>query len=255
MMRARGFTLIEMMIAIFIALVIFTIGFATITATINARHEAEERIRSTENARMLFQMLEKDLGNAYPITPTSDITTIASSTSFTINIDNKPITNAPPGAPVALSIPNDHLEFFTRLDHRDLSSGGFVDTPDTYVFVRYFVNNLGHVCREIHTVDHPGDVSLFPFNAADDSHALFEFAYSMLVIPQPVERYNQEHDSGKSTPPCTTLTTHIQVKLFMLGSAGAATYGSHSGSMKIDSSPESKRVFMKTIAIPDVFRP
>lgn len=254
MMRARGFTLIEMMIAIFIALIIFTIGFTTISATISARHEAEERIRATENARMLFQMMEKDLANAYPILPAYDITTLATSTSFKIQIDNKPITNAPPGAPVALSIPNDHLEFFTRLDHRDLSGGGFVDTPDTYVFVRYFVNNLGHVCREIHTVDKPADAALFPFNAADDSHALFEFAYSMLIIPCQWNDTTKSMSVGTS-PPCTALTTHVQVKLFMLGSAGAATYGSHSGNMKVDSSPESKRVFMKTMAIPDVFRP
>jgi prepilin-type N-terminal cleavage/methylation domain-containing protein len=226
--RARGFTLIEMMIAIFIALIIFTIGFTAISSTIQARREAEARIHATENARLFFDMLQKDMATAYPVDST--------------NVNLPTMVVETPGQPITvnkqnMTVTNDRIEFFTHSDHRGLT--------DQYVFVRYFVNSLGHLCRQTNQAATP-DLAFVPFTQTDDASALFDQAFAILVSP------GQWQESSKTmavspAPPCTTTTTHLQVTLYMFGYNGAT--------LATDNQAQTKRVFNKSIPVPDVFRP
>jgi prepilin-type N-terminal cleavage/methylation domain-containing protein len=234
--QQKGFTLIELMIALFIALIIFTIGFMTISGAISARREAEARIRAAESARLMFQLLEKDMAGAYPQPGVADISTLVNETTgMPLLINHKNMNDT-----------NDRLEFFTRMDHRDLSDSNHTDSPDTYVFVRYFVNSFGHLCREVHTVDSPAQAeTLYPFDRTNDSYALCDQMYAMLIAPA------QWNDSTKSMVigpgyQCSASTTHVQVSLFMFGYSGA--------NATTDNSGQTKRVFQKTVAVADVFR-
>ena len=224
--RGRGFTLIEMMISIFIALIIFTIGFTAISSTIQARRESESRIRATENARFFFDLLQKDLANAYPL----------ENVTLGVNVDLPEIVQLSTG----MTVTNDRIEFFTHADHRDLT--------DQYVFVRYYVNSFGQLCRKASQGLTP-DAAFVPFTPAlltDDSSALFDQTYALLVST------GQWQESSKtmnlsSALPCPPTTTHLQVQLFFLGYNGTNPDKSNT--------PATKRVFMKTIPVPDIFRP
>jgi len=63
--RAAGFTVIELMIAAFIALIIFGIGLMLITGATNAHNQVRTRIRTNDKARMFFEQFERDLSGAY----------------------------------------------------------------------------------------------------------------------------------------------------------------------------------------------
>ena len=228
--RARGFTLIEMMISIFIALIIFTIGFTAISSTIQARRESEARIRATENARVFFDLLQRDLANAYPRGGTGVIVELP---DMVQELANQPMTVNKKN----ITVTNDRIEFFTHADHRGLT--------DQYVFVRYFVNSLGHLCRQTNQSD-TADTAYIPFDQNNDGSALFDQAFAILVSPA------QWQDATKTmavtpAPPCSTTTTHLQVTLYMFGYNGA--------NLATDNQGPTKRVFMKTIPVPDIFRP
>jgi len=55
-----------MLVAAFIALIIFAIGFTILNGATQARANAQKRIRATDGARMFFEMVERDLNDAYP---------------------------------------------------------------------------------------------------------------------------------------------------------------------------------------------
>ncbi len=222
---SRGFTLIEMMVAIFIGLIIFTVGFTAISSSIQARRESEARIHATENARLFFDMLQKDLASAYPID------------SVNVNLPN--MVTETPGQPmtvnkVPIAVTNDRIEFFMRADNRGLT--------DQYIFVRYYINNLGHLCRQ--TFQSP-TTAANPIDFSNDDSALFDQAFAILVSPC------QWQDTAKNmfvsaSPPCSPATTHLRVKLFLFGYNGA--------NLAVDNLAQTKRVFEKTIPVPDVFR-
>lgn len=227
----RGFTLIEMMIAIFIGLIIFTIGFTAISSTIQARRESEAKVRATENARLFFDLLQKDLASAYPIdSVNSNLPTMAVETpNQPIVVNNKPI-----------AVTNDRIEFFVRADHRG--------STDQFIFVRYFINNLGHLCRQTFqsTTTAADALTLAnPIDLNNDDSALFDQAFSILVSPC------QWQDTAKNmavgtAPPCSTSTTHLRVSLFLFGYTGV--------NLAVDNLAQTKRVFVKTLEVPDVFR-
>lgn len=62
----RGFTLVEMLVAVFIALIIFSIGFTLLSGATQARSDAQARIRATDAARIFFDNVERDLADAVP---------------------------------------------------------------------------------------------------------------------------------------------------------------------------------------------
>lgn len=63
---SQGFTLVEMLVAVFIAMIIFAIGFTLLNGATQARSDAQARIRATDAARIVFDMLERDIVDAYP---------------------------------------------------------------------------------------------------------------------------------------------------------------------------------------------
>src|SRR2546423_443922 len=62
----RGFTILEIVIASSIALFVFAVGYLAISTTVRTSDEQTKRIRDTENARLFFNMLERDLATAFP---------------------------------------------------------------------------------------------------------------------------------------------------------------------------------------------
>ncbi|MCY3019171.1 MAG: hypothetical protein NTW87_09115 [Planctomycetota bacterium] len=144
---ARGFSLLELAVASFIAMIIFTVGFIVITGTLRTRSESTARIRATENGRLFFQMLERDLAGAWP----------GPFNMFKGAADTNP--SVPP-APMVVrdtyvyrtpekvprDVPTDILQFYTRSDTRAPDG----TNPDRRVFVRYYVNTLEHtLCRQV----------------------------------------------------------------------------------------------------------
>ena len=63
--RSRGFTLVELLVAVFIAIIIFGIGFSILNGVMIAKKQTEARMRYSESARMFFEMFERDLSGAY----------------------------------------------------------------------------------------------------------------------------------------------------------------------------------------------
>ena len=63
---SRGFTIVELLVAMFIALIIFGIGFTILNGAVLARSDAQSRIQANDSARLFFEMLERDAADAYP---------------------------------------------------------------------------------------------------------------------------------------------------------------------------------------------
>jgi len=136
MTRSRhqpGFTLVEVLIACFIATLIFLVGFTAISSTVNARRDSSRRIRGTEAARMLFQALERDLASAYN-GPNGLTKSRATGCAF---------NTTPVSAQLVLTVdPSDALQFYTRAD--------LPTQTDNQLFVRYFHDPNGKaVCRRV----------------------------------------------------------------------------------------------------------
>jgi prepilin-type N-terminal cleavage/methylation domain-containing protein len=226
-----GFTLIEMIIAVFIALIIFMVGFSSISTTMAVRKDSEARIGATEDSRMFFQLLERDLAGAYPM-------------SF-LNLNNP--AGGPPqdsltqkinGKTVAIS-PSFRLEFYTRVDHRGVA--------DQLVFVRYYVNNNAHLCREVVDSIDPASIGsadtrhhypllttqIPPFTPAtdlkDDTDAVFDQTNSLIINPL---QWNA--DQKVYTACAWGQATHFQVELMMYDLKGFPP----------------KRSFIRTIELP-----
>jgi prepilin-type N-terminal cleavage/methylation domain-containing protein len=231
--RARGFTLIELMVAIFISTIVFLVGFAMIASAQRAQLSSSYNLRTAENARLFFDMLERDLAGAYPADYSLSGELNLSRVDFLIN------------HPSASGSDADTLCFFTKLDH--------TFSADAVTYVRYYVIKNAKfpersvLCRDVLPgYLHSGETTLnaptgvTPSSAA--SSALFDSVYSVQFV------YRQWIDSEKRFDPALTDTpdmapgtqqnaTHILVRL-----------------MFVD--PDSKglpRMFQKAIAIPPAF--
>lgn len=215
----RGFTLIEMMIAIFIGLIIFTIGFTAISSTMSVRKESEAKIRATANAQLLFNLMRKDLEGAYPINSAAvNLSTLSTESSYIVTYLGKPVSSI-----------TDRMELFITPDLRGKT--------DQYTFVRYFVNSYGHLCRQVVSGSDPVAI-IPPFDKDDDSAALFDGAFAMHV------NWSQFDDSAKSftpplpnfaPPPIAANATHLKVDLFLFG---------------LDAAPQNQRLFSAIVQIP-----
>jgi Tfp pilus assembly protein PilW len=132
----RGFTLLELTIAAGIATFVFTVGYYAVSTIIAANREATSRVRDTENARLFYNLLERDLATAYT-GPANDVDGYQGPAS--------PYSSNP--APIVvnedakgLAPPSDIIQFFCRSDDPKLSNGS--------LFVRYYVNSTDHtLCR------------------------------------------------------------------------------------------------------------
>jgi prepilin-type N-terminal cleavage/methylation domain-containing protein len=220
MKTSAGFTLIELSIAIFIALIIFTVGFSAISTTMAVRKDSEARIGASEDSRMFFQTLERDLNGAYPLylpgnPPTHLLDPSTPNWKPSDNLTQK--LNGKLYGPYA----SDRLEFYTRIDHRGVA--------DQLVFVRYFVNNNGHLCRQVvdsidpstltppstDTIHHNPAIltSYVPPEAnylTDDVDAVFDQASALII--NPLQWSADQKIYVTSTWP---LATHVQVELMM----------------------------------------
>jgi len=126
--RPSGFTILEMIIAATIALMIFGIGFYTITASQRVQADTTRSLRQSENARLFFDMIERDLQGAYP--------------GWFIATKDKLVENDSPDSPTDRY---DALRFFSRVDYVN-------SAPDGVFLVRYYVAPNDSTGRLLHQV-------------------------------------------------------------------------------------------------------
>lgn len=183
-LAGKGFTLIEVLVSAGIASVVLLVGFYAITTTITTSRETTQRIRDTENARLFFQMLERDLASATPgpgplrkgilTSPTF----VLADRSSTVLLTQRPSVT-----------PFDTLQFYCRSDEQATLS------EDSLLFVRYYTNfaaGVHSLCRAVRPytdINNPphADDTQNPYdmaNRADFSNALFSNVRNMTVIFQ-----------------------------------------------------------------------
>lgn len=71
----KGFTLLEVLVAIFITAIITTILYASLFQIIHTKEKVETELELLHEARMIFSRLSKDLRNTYPRGRVSGIAT------------------------------------------------------------------------------------------------------------------------------------------------------------------------------------
>lgn len=217
---ARGFTMIEFLISVFISAFVFLIGLSTITMTQRAQNTATVNLRIAENARMFFDTLERDLAGAYPAGyPSMRLDKPAS-----IRLVDTPL--------VPLDInKSDALQFFSKTDH--------ARTPDAVVLLRYYVarndaNDLKKikqdrtpVCREVlngYLIANGNDFN--PPDAIDpasgNSFALFDGVKKLKISYRRWVRESKQFEPALSSTldgdPATA--THLLVRLYMIDPDG-----------------------------------
>ena len=158
--RTRGFTLIEIIIATSIALFVFGVGYQAIASTVSSNNITSARIRDTENARLFFDMLQRDLSTAYPgPTYMSKIDGPLPQTGYTPSLTggNPIILNETASGGPTASVYSDILQFYCRTDH----PGAVTDPPEPILFVRYGYNRSDGV-RALCRLAVPYDPSTVP---------------------------------------------------------------------------------------------
>jgi len=224
--RHAGFTVLEMLIAASIALLVFGIGFVTINGTIRARSEAESQIRAAENARLFFQLLERDWAAAYP-GPTEPPGTYAKMIK-----GNTPMPGATNPATIAIedqvpdinafnTIGSDIIQFYT---HADMNPASTTANPDRLVFVRYYVNPVDHtLCRQVlddatHVpFEQNQSVAVKPY-ATSDGNAMFDDVRQLVILHRTWRPDTKDFDPALySTVDSSNYasSTHLVVKLIM----------------------------------------
>jgi type II secretory pathway component PulJ len=140
---ARGFTVLEIVVASSIALFVFAVGYLALHTATRTSDETTKRIRDTENARMLFNMLERDLATAFPgpgnLLKKRETLSQQSAYSHNANSDPSPLVlteTVNPSTPTS-----DVIQFYCRND--------VPGVRDEIVLVRYYVNRKDHtLCRK-----------------------------------------------------------------------------------------------------------
>jgi hypothetical protein len=262
-----GFSLVEMMIASLIAMVIFVIGFVIITGTIRTKNESSARIRATENARMFFQLLERDLAGAFPLqagVPPA-VEGIYLKDQLYDEYDITVGTNVSTGNPIKIDN-NNSLQFYTRIDGRGVTDG--------YSFVRYYINNQQQLCRQVIPFGDPDEIPTFepiedvlPLN----DFAMFDRVRSMYVTFHKWDEVDKDYFpklSSRDTLPRTdskgvlqpvSAATHFKVQLFLFDTLGTIQINDSGDVRIVDQDVEktdvdiSIRVMQKTLAIPSGF--
>ena len=156
---SSGFTIIEIVIASSIALFVFLVGYGAISSTVSASNISSARIRDTENARLFFNMLDRDLKSAYPgPTYMRKISTPVSQSGY---------TPPPSGQPILLqeSTGSDILQFYCRTDHAPA-----VGEPlEQILFVQYGYNHTNKTLSRQATFC---EASALPADCPDQKPAL-----------------------------------------------------------------------------------
>jgi type II secretory pathway pseudopilin PulG len=267
--RRRGFSLVEMLIASFIAIIIFTVGFVIITGTIQAKNESSARIRATENARLFFQMLERDLAAAYPMkfgVAPNPVTGIYTKEEMFEEYDITVGQNVSTGTAIKIDN-NNSLQFYTRIDGRGVT--------DEYAFVRYYINNAQQLCREvIHSNDLDTEPAWLPIAQMLDKcdFAMFDRVRSMYVSFHKWDDIDKDYfpklssrDTLPKKMPVTnnlipiSAATHIRVQLYLFDTLGTIQVNEGGQTVIVDQDVEKSadnltiRVMQKLLPIPSGF--
>src|ERR1700759_574682 len=97
-LRLNGFTLIEIMVALSIASIIFSVGYYAVSTTMQSSARTTQRVHDSENSRLFFQMLEHDLATATP-GPNSPSLVKDISTSDNVDPSKPQMVITDPGSP------------------------------------------------------------------------------------------------------------------------------------------------------------
>ncbi|MFH0939880.1 MAG: prepilin-type N-terminal cleavage/methylation domain-containing protein [Planctomycetota bacterium] len=196
--RSAGFTLVELLVAMAIIMVVFLVGFTLINGASDIRRQSEARIRASENARLFFQLLERDFAGAYPTGLISTNDSLSELPPYKL-----PVT--PKGTDY--TIDSSYLRFYTRMD---------TQAPlDEYVCVRYYVNNLEQLCREAQNALEVQNALLDKLTSTSpeqqsSDHALFDETYSLNVGYQIWDTQNKKFNDSNTTP---NGATHLLITL------------------------------------------
>ena len=189
-----GFTVIELLIGAFIALFIFMVGFMTINGTIRASGEATALVRATENARLFFQTLERDLSAAWPGPGPLPLIMVKSVLPVPVDASGNATYSPPQQLPIILelqqpdgTILTDALQFYTRADtHPQPDQADDPSPPERRVFVRYYVNPNEHtLCREVIAREVIINGIINPINPLPED----DVPDALKTTPHPVDKY------------------------------------------------------------------
>ncbi|HLX62461.1 MAG TPA: prepilin-type N-terminal cleavage/methylation domain-containing protein [Planctomycetota bacterium] len=180
----RGFTVLEIIIASSIALIVFAIGYLAISTTTKVGDQTTKIIRDTENARLFFNMLERDLATALP--GPGNIEKKRETLSQSQPYSHDAVTNPSPlviTESVSSATPlSDILQFYCRSDSPNVR--------DEIILVRYYVNRNDHTLCRATTVYDPTVAQPLPdyvdpkgtlTNASNSDLALFDNVRQLVV--------------------------------------------------------------------------
>lgn len=230
-----GFTVIEVLVASVIALIIFAIGFNSISTAQKIQSQSVKSLRLAENARLFFTMVERDLASAYPawsVTRKQDMVVIDSPTAK-----------------------SDVLQFFARTDSIEAA-------PDAIYVIRYYaaekdsdnkiINQLRrNIKGEYLLPASPVPGSIIPASADLDNYAaaLFDEVHSVRFLfrkwdPNTKSFTPSLDDPIDLDPTEVSNATHLLVRLFMKDDGR--------GNLK-ESGVVLPRMFQKAIPLPGAF--
>ena len=189
--RGRGFTIVEMMVAAFIALIVFGIGFAILNGATQARSNAQKRIRATDGARMFFEMVERDLNDAYP---------------------------GPWAAPYSKADLIDTHGDYSGNALKMTLTGGHIKSTGGFVTVRYFVLTATH--RLYREVTDPPDPAPGPPNLSNPPANQSDWALLPDVEAIQFDYYQWLEGTKSMSPAASEDATHINVMIKMMDSDG-----------------------------------
>lgn len=199
----HGFTILELIIASSIAMVVFGVGYLAISTTVSASNESAARIQETENVRLFFNMLERDLASAF-----------AGPGNIQKVRQQVPTYNPNPPPMVmtetinSVSPQSDIMQFYCRTENP--SAGA-----DDFGFVRYYLNRADNsLCRQF-TLDSAGnnfagnlpdsfDPTLFTNASNNSTYALFDSVFKLTVTYQHWNPVTRQYDKEPLINPATT---------------------------------------------------
>jgi prepilin-type N-terminal cleavage/methylation domain-containing protein len=206
----RGFTLIEMMVATVIVLIVMGTGITLLNGSTKAQSVSTKRIGASENTKLLFQLLARDLEGAYrgPNTPSLVKGRLIEADAYPVAGDF-PIVVADAVTPAT-----DILQLYTKSDASTVT--------DECVFVRYYRNHADRtLCRKVIPVlptEAPEQTDPRETTETSDADALFDGVRQIIFVYRqwdPVTKVflPSFSDTVESTdiPACT----HLKVTIIM----------------------------------------
>jgi prepilin-type N-terminal cleavage/methylation domain-containing protein len=255
--RRNGFTLIEVLVAAGLASIIFSVGYYAIATTIATTRASTQRIRDTENARLFFMMLERDLASASP--GPGNIVKYRESTSATYSYTPSPLVIEETGQ-------SDIIQFYCQQDsHAFLENGQ--PARDEMVFVRYYVNHYDSahtLCRKSKVYD-PNIANPVPpdetnpltstYVVNDYDSAVFDNVYKLTVLFQRWDAKNKTYVKESGTnPPAQCDSLLVTIVFYNAFAQSALSHADKSSDSYQTSLNNTYRSFSKVFSIPASFK-